>query len=76
MSKENQTFVLVRDFISSENNVTFSAYKNDAGETCYRVSGFSKGNYFASEWHQDEENAIEEANDYFKMKQTHVNSYR
>lgn len=76
MAKENPTVVLKSDHISEENNVKFTAYKNDADETCYRVAGFCRGNYFALEWHQDEEKPLEEANDYYNMRQIHINSYR
>lgn len=76
MTKENPTVVLKSDHIDAENNVKFSVYKNAADETHYRVSGFCRGNFFASEWHQDEEKPLEDANDYYNLKHTHINSYR
>lgn len=76
MAKENPTVVLLRNHVNEENNIKLIAYKNDADETCYRVSGFCRGNFFALEWHQDEEKPLEESHDYYKMKEMQINSYR
>lgn len=76
MAKENPTVILKSDHIDAENNIKFSVYKNEADETCYRVAGWCRGNYFAAEWHQDEDQPLENANDWYNIRLNHVNSYR
>lgn len=76
MAKENPTIVIKRDHIDAENTIKFSVYKNDDDEVCFRVAGFCRGNFFAAEWHELEQDALESANEWYKIRNNHLNSFR
>ena len=54
-------------FKNEDNNVAFDILPSEEGKI-YRVSGKVKGQYFASEWLEYEDNAAEDAQEFYTFK--------